>query len=671
MRTFGYGDSTFYGSFDILRHDTDDGELRLRQRIAGTATDVLSIVDGNSTFAGNIASGNIAVTSAGNGEVSITRTSGATVKSIAQSARGQIGTSSNHELQLITNATSRLTIDTSGNSTFAGDVTLNKLTTSTGLEYQVRNTNGASGNHVFKSHNTSILTLDGGTNNSTFAGSVTANTGSKITSSSTDTTFSIETTSGSTIFPILDFVSSHSSAGARIRVSGTDVISIDKSQNATFEGDVTLSDGNMQISAPANTDNYLKINVGNVPLQNGVLINYAGASQSTGLFINQPNGGGSGAIDYALLKVNNQGANPTFYSSNNVANPVIIKADGNVGIGTASPYTNLEVAGSGLDSIIRLYAASGTANIRTWEMRAVGVAGEGLLFRQVNDANNSYTNRMLIDTDGNVGIGTTSPSSKLTVSGVSPNLNDDENAIRIENHSSSAASPDELGNGIVFAQKYWSGSAQLARTGGIYGIKDASNGSYGGGLAFYTQPSGVTTDMVQRMRITSGGDVEITGGYSSAQSFQSTGSLRVSSNSTATNGNVALELMNDATGTRYLATFTNLNGVVGSISTYSSATSYNTSSDYRLKEDLQDFNGLEKVSKIPVYNFKWKIDDNRSYGVIAHELQEVLPQAVTGDKDAEEMQSVDYSKIVPLLVKSIQELKAEVDKLKQECKCKN
>jgi glycerol-3-phosphate responsive antiterminator len=55
---------------------------------------------------------------------------------------------------------------------------------------------------------------------------------------------------------------------------------------------------------------------------------------------------------------------------------------------------------------------------------------------------------------------------------------------------------------------------------------------------------------------------------------------------------------------------------------------------------------------------------------MAHELQEVLPQAVSGNKDAEEMQSVDYSKIVPLLVKSIQELKAEVDKLKKECKCK-
>ena len=110
--------------------------------------------------------------------------------------------------------------------------------------------------------------------------------------------------------------------------------------------------------------------------------------------------------------------------------------------------------------------------------------------------------------------------------------------------------------------------------------------------------------------------------------------------------------------------------IVGSIVVTSSSTTYNTSSDYRLKEDLQDFAGLDMVSKIPVYDFKWKTDESRSYGVMAHELQEVLPQAVVGEKDAEEMQSVDYSKIVPLLVKSIQELKAEVDSLKKECKCK-
>ncbi len=81
---------------------------------------------------------------------------------------------------------------------------------------------------------------------------------------------------------------------------------------------------------------------------------------------------------------------------------------------------------------------------------------------------------------------------------------------------------------------------------------------------------------------------------------------------------------------------------------------------------MKDFDGLDKVSNIKVYNFKWKVDENRSYGVLAHELQEVLPQAVNGEKDAEKMQGVDYSKIVPLLVKSIQELKAEIELLKSK-----
>ena len=97
-------------------------------------------------------------------------------------------------------------------------------------------------------------------------------------------------------------------------------------------------------------------------------------------------------------------------------------AGGNFGIGTTNPFTNLEIEGSGLDSIIRLYTATGAANIRTWEMRAVGVAGEGLLFRQVNDANTVYTNRMILDTSGNVGIGTTSPDALLDLESTTPAL---------------------------------------------------------------------------------------------------------------------------------------------------------------------------------------------------------------------------------------------------------
>ena len=54
------------------------------------------------------------------------------------------------------------------------------------------------------------------------------------------------------------------------------------------------------------------------------------------------------------------------------------------------------------------------------------------------------------------------------------------------------------------------------------------------------------------------------------------------------------------------------------------------------------------------------------YGVIAHEIQEVLPYIVFGEKDAENMQSVDYSKLTPILLKAIQELKAEIDELKNK-----
>ena len=130
----------------------------------------------------------------------------------------------------------------------------------------------------------------------------------------------------------------------------------------------------------------------------------------------------------------------------------------------------------------------------------------------------------------------------------------------------------------------------------------------------------------------------------------------ISTGSTANNNVGAIVFRNSVRS--YCGQIT-VNGATG-------VTSYLSASDYRLKEDLQDFQGLNLVSNIKVYNYKWKSADERTYGVMAHELQEVLPQAVVGEKDHEEMQSVDYSKIVPLLVKSIQELKAEIELLKSK-----
>ena len=99
---------------------------------------------------------------------------------------------------------------------------------------------------------------------------------------------------------------------------------------------------------------------------------------------------------------------------------------------------------------------------------------------------------------------------------------------------------------------------------------------------------------------------------------------------------------------------------------------YSTSSDYRLKEDLQEIKGLEVLSAIKVYNYKWKDHESRMDGVLAHELAEVLPYAVHGEKDAvdengnDKMQGVDYGKIVPILIKAIQEQQEQIQELKNK-----
>tara|TARA_R110000787_G_scaffold24484_2_gene69438 strand:- start:404 stop:1138 length:735 start_codon:yes stop_codon:yes gene_type:complete len=173
------------------------------------------------------------------------------------------------------------------------------------------------------------------------------------------------------------------------------------------------------------------------------------------------------------------------------------------------------------------------------------------------------------------------------------------------------------------------------------------------------------TNGTERLRITGAGDVLI--GVPSITDATSRAFGNAFSGSSAYGNWTSW-----GSGAHSHAVFRNDTNIVGTITTNASATAYNTSSDYRLKEDLKDFNGLEMVSSIPVYDHKWKVDDSRSYGVMAHELQEVLPQAVSGEKDAEEMQSVDYSKIVPVLLKAIQELTAKVETLEANaCKCKN
>ena len=106
---------------------------------------------------------------------------------------------------------------------------------------------------------------------------------------------------------------------------------------------------------------------------------------------------------------------------------------------------------------------------------------------------------------------------------------------------------------------------------------------------------------------------------------------------------------------------------VGAITSGGSSTVFNTSSDYRLKENIEPMqNGLERLNKLNPVKFSWKETGEESEGFIAHEVDEVFSDCIHGEKDGENMQGMDYGRITPLLVKAIQELSTTVDQLKAE-----
>jgi hypothetical protein len=110
-------------------------------------------------------------------------------------------------------------------------------------------------------------------------------------------------------------------------------------------------------------------------------------------------------------------------------------------------------------------------------------------------------------------------------------------------------------------------------------------------------------------------------------------------------------------------------GNIGSITqSGTTAVLYNTSSDQRLKDNIVDApSASDDIDAIQVRSFDWKADgSHQKYGMIAQELQSVAPEAVSGDATEEEMMGVDYSKLVPMMLKEIQSLRARVAQLEGE-----
>jgi hypothetical protein len=369
--------------------------------------------------------------------------------------------------------------------------------------------------------------------------------------------------------------------------------------------------------------------------------------------------------DSSLLKIfgGNSGSSTkgiAFHVSNGSTTPEVLRitSDGNVGIGTTSPLTRLTVNNGGastttnyqfknlsiMSGFIGGYASSAIQSLiagydsTTYYGTDIGYfydgTGYGLTFSTNATLNsNPPVERMRITSGGNVGIGTASPARRLQVE-VGSTAQGGQNW----SHS----------NGTVFARL------------GIVNPGVDNNTEFG---AASNNDLVLLTNNTERMRITLDGNLLVNTTQSNpGQNNTSIGYSLFNGRFICNNSGADNILGRNTDGT--LISIRRSGEEVGSINVTSTATSYVTSSDYRLKEDLKEIKGLEKISALKVYDFKWKNTENRMDGVLAHELAEVIPYAVHGEKDGEQMQGVDYSKLVPVLVKAIQELKSENDILK-------
>jgi hypothetical protein len=227
----------------------------------------------------------------------------------------------------------------------------------------------------------------------------------------------------------------------------------------------------------------------------------------------------------------------------------------------------------------------------------------------------SNAQHVTVTTQGNVGIGTTAPGSALEVA---------------------------RGSGTASYAAMTSGTTSL-----LVGVDAAALPRL-----FVGSATAMTfwTDSTERMRITSAGAIQMSNNSTTFSIGSIPGVQRIQYGTGGYTTEFAFLQPNDG--------YTSIG-----------AGAFNTRSDYRLKEDLKEFNGLSLITNMKVYDFKWKEKQERNYGFMAHELQEVLPYVVTGKKDGifenePQYQGMDASKIVPVLVKAIQELKAELDAFK-------
>ena len=326
-----------------------------------------------------------------------------------------------------------------------------------------------------------------------------------------------------------------------------------------------------------------------------------------------------------------------------------IDASGNVGIGTSSPAKLIEAVATGAGSdITALQVRNNSASTSTStsirfvnstvntstaggaEVSAIRNASDGgaLTFKTAANTTATLTERMRIDASGNLGIGTDSPLSRLVASAsnggkgieLQPSTGSLQYIISYDRSAADYIDMQITAKNLIFGTNTGAEAMRLDSSGNLLvGTSDSSP---------YTTIEGFV--------------VALNNGSKSAACFGA-----------------------DNVASRTVVNIVNPNGSVGSITTNASATSYNTSSDQRLKESILDApSASNDIDAIQVRSFVWKADgSHQKYGMVAQELQSVAPEAVSAPEDPEEMMGVDYSKLVPMMLKEIQSLRARVAQL--------
>jgi hypothetical protein len=328
----------------------------------------------------------------------------------------------------------------------------------------------------------------------------------------------------------------------------------------------------------------------------------------------------------------------------------------NVGIGNTSPsasgaklaVTPANTTGSSsyltfdcTNFIDSNFQVSVTGSASTDKRAVVGTTTTTALALQTNG-----TERMRITSAGSVGIGLTAPSQTLDVSG-------------------SAQLTYNGGNNYLYFQSTNNYIGRSGSTGDIW------LNTVGGQHTIF----GISG--TEKMRLNASGQLVmatstygVVGQIQAGITADTSGMNSLVSVAGDQNGGYPFGARGNSTTQGLFGFFNSSNSTIGSITKSGSNVAYNTSSDYRLKENIAPMTGaLAKVAQLKPVTYKWKEDGKDGQGFIAHELAEVVPDCVNGEKDAVDAdnnpvhQGVDTSFLVATLTAAIQELSAKNDAL--------